>query len=215
MPSPNIMTWNPSQLDLSAFDPLASFEFTAVDEWYNPPYRAIRPYGVDDMSGDIRAQVVVSEDGDDDLIITEHPVEQGAVINDHAFKRPAELRVQMGWSSAYAQMVSPYLGINGLYEQILELQASRLPFTVFTAKRQYDNMLIASLRTHTDAKLEFSFMADITFKEVVLVNTSVIAAAGSGYDPNALTEPYYMANTPTGQKNAHPTTVPANQVPPQ
>lgn len=194
---PNILSWAPGQLDLS----------TWASEWANPPYRSLT------MSDgtEIRAQVTVVEDGDDDLIITEHPVEQGAVIHDHAFKRPAELRMQLGWSGAFAY--DQGVSVRQIYEQILSLQASRLPFTVFTGKRVYQNMLIASLRTHTDAQHEFDFLADIAFKEVILVNTSVITVSGASYNQQSLADPQSnAANLPTGQVQPVQVNLPDNQV---
>lgn len=49
---------------------------------------------------DIIAQAVIEEKHHDELEITEHPVEQGAMITDHAFKRPAELTLRLGWSNS-------------------------------------------------------------------------------------------------------------------
>lgn len=49
---------------------------------------------------DIIAQAVIEERHSDVLEITEHPVEQGAAIADHAFKRPAEVTLTLGWSNS-------------------------------------------------------------------------------------------------------------------
>lgn len=173
MPAANILSWNTSALDLS---PVAS---------WTVPQRGI--YASDGSAPIPGAQVTVSEDGDDDLQITEHPVEQGTQISDHAFKRPCELRLQLGWSDAYADYANTT--INAIYQQILSLQAGRIPFTVYTAKRTYQNMLVASCRVHTDARMAYTLMADITFKEVVLVATSVIAVVGNMMNQVALLDP--------------------------
>lgn len=45
-------------------------------------------------------QVVFEENHYDELEITEHPIEQGAVIADHAYKRPAEVTIHCGWSNS-------------------------------------------------------------------------------------------------------------------
>ncbi len=44
--------------------------------------------------------VVISEKHQDTLEITEHPVELGAEIADHAYKRPAEVTMEVGFSSS-------------------------------------------------------------------------------------------------------------------
>lgn len=45
-------------------------------------------------------QATIEERHMDEMEITEHPVEQGANIADHAFKRPAELVLKCGWSNS-------------------------------------------------------------------------------------------------------------------
>lgn len=50
--------------------------------------------------GSITVQVAIEEVYNDKLAITEHPVEQGAQIADHAFKRQPDLSMRCGWSNA-------------------------------------------------------------------------------------------------------------------
>lgn len=57
--------------------------------------------GLDDGSGTLFIpDATIEEVHTDDLEITDHPVEQGAAISDHAFKRPSELIVTAGWSDS-------------------------------------------------------------------------------------------------------------------
>src|SRR6266446_536195 len=87
--------------------------------------------------GPLIAEVTIDEDGDDQLIITRHPVEQGAVISDHSYKMPSEVRLRLGWSNAFGG----YSGYaRDVYSRILQLQDSRQPFSIITGKRSYDNM---------------------------------------------------------------------------
>lgn len=70
------------------------------------PKRGLRNIAYWDASGnlqslpDIIAQAVVSERHIDLMEITEHPVEQGAPISDHAYKRPSEVIIEMAWSNS-------------------------------------------------------------------------------------------------------------------
>lgn len=48
----------------------------------------------------IKAQATIREIHNDELEITEHPVEVGAMIADHAFKRPSELVLEIAWSNS-------------------------------------------------------------------------------------------------------------------
>jgi hypothetical protein len=52
--------------------------------------------------GGYSTQVTVSEQHTDEMTITSNPVERKAMISDHAFKMPAQLTVEMGWSAYQA-----------------------------------------------------------------------------------------------------------------
>jgi hypothetical protein len=57
--------------------------------------------GFDDGSGTLLIpDATIEEVHTDDMEITDHPVEQGASISDHAFKRPAEVVITAGWSDS-------------------------------------------------------------------------------------------------------------------
>ncbi len=140
--------------------------------------------------GPIKAQVTIEETHSDELVITEHPVEQGAAISDHAYKRPAEVTLKCGWSNSGLQSVGQVLtaaygliadGSSGsgfnyvkdVYRKLLALQESRIPFTILTGKRQYKNMLIRSLSTTTDETSENCLNVTVSCREVILVRTRV------------------------------------------
>ncbi|VXB25326.1 putative bacteriophage protein [Burkholderia sp. 8Y] len=46
------------------------------------------------------SQVTFEEVHSDEMEVTEHPVEQGTSISDHAFARPSEVIVTVGWSNS-------------------------------------------------------------------------------------------------------------------
>lgn len=74
--------------------------------------------------GPLVAQVTISEQHNDELEITDHPVEMGAVISDHAFKRPAELIITCGWSNSPSGNGTNPLLDAGLGATILGLQGA-------------------------------------------------------------------------------------------
>ncbi len=172
--------------------------------------RVIDPYGPTGQGAGylLIPEVVVVEDAEDKLMITEHPVEQGAVIDDHAIKMPATVRMQIGWSSAYVGG-----DVSKTYENILFLQSMRYPFRVITGKRIYDNMLVESIRVHTDAKLEYTFMADVEFREILLVDTTITAPSSLSGQRAAQTFPQSTGPTVQGgTKNAMPATMTGGQI---
>ncbi|WP_425327623.1 phage baseplate protein [Pseudomonas nitroreducens] len=137
--------------------------------------------------GPITAMVTLEELSTDNLQITEHPVELGANINDHAFKQPAEVVIRCGWSnsslgsliSGLRQAVSTIFGdsafgsdyVSGVYNQLLALQESRIPFDVSTGKRTYQNMLMRSLALTTDPRTEYALMCTVVCRQVIIVQT--------------------------------------------
>jgi hypothetical protein len=54
------------------------------------------------------------------------------------------------------------------YQEILDLQASRIPFDVVTGKRLYSNMLIRALEVTTDKTTENVLSAVLTLREVLI-----------------------------------------------
>lgn len=136
--------------------------------------------------GLIIPSVVISEKHSDTLEITEHPVETGAPVSDHAYKRPSEVVMEVGFSGGGSLLDfidTSSLGLTlGLspretYQQILDLQASRIPFDVVTGKRLYSNMLIRAIEVTTDRTSENVLMAVLTLREVIITQTLQITVA--------------------------------------
>lgn len=132
--------------------------------------------------------VTVEENHLDELEITSHPVEKGADIADHAFKRPLELVMRVGWSPSrsislnrgilgdLASRVTDITGnsyVQDAYEQLLSLQEALEPFEVVTGKRIYQNMLLKALAVTTDKQTENALFVEARFQEVILVYTQV------------------------------------------
>lgn len=130
--------------------------------------------------------VVVSEKHSDTLEITEHPVEVGAAIADHAYKKPSEVVMEVGFAGGGALLdFASNLTATGLlglspqetYQEILDLQASRIPFDVVTGKRLYSSMLIRALEVTTDKTTENVLSVVLTLREVLISQTQQISVA--------------------------------------
>ncbi len=130
--------------------------------------------------------VVVSEKHVDALEITEHPVETGAPVNDHAYKRASEVTMECGFAGGgsildFVDVSGIGLGIGlspkDVYQQLLDLQNSRVPFDVVTGKRTYSNMLIRAIEVTTDRTSENVLSCVLTLREVLLTQTQSISVA--------------------------------------
>ncbi|MBN3822355.1 hypothetical protein G3O00_01825 [Burkholderia sp. Ac-20384] len=134
--------------------------------------------------GSIRVQVAIEEVYNDELTITEHPVEKGAEITDHAFKRQPDVVMRCGWSNSdYEALLgaaeATFDGgslpsaqyVNAIYSQLLALQQARTPFDVTTSRRLYQNMLLQGLRLTTDPKTSSALVLMATLKQIRIVST--------------------------------------------
>lgn len=114
----------------------------------------------------------IDEDGTDEIVTTEHPVEQGAAITDHAYKRPSTLRMRVAWSNSAIESGGDPNYATDVYNKILALQVAGHVFEVVTGKRLYTSMLLTVIRQHTDQETELALFLDLEFREIIIVQTA-------------------------------------------
>lgn len=153
--------------------------------------------------GGVVIQASIEEVMTDTLQVTEHPVELGAPITDHAYNRPSEVVIRAGWTNSSVDSlidtatrlfgggeVSDSDTVGGVYSQLLALKESREPFDITTTKRQYRNMLMTSLAVTTDQKTGNVLMVTATCRQVFIVKTqaTTLPAREAQADPAATAE---------------------------
>lgn len=163
----------------------------------------------------IYPNLTIREDHIDELTITRHPVEQGAAISDHAYKEPSQVMARYGWSLADAQAAGNPNYVDELYDALRAMQISRQLLTVITGKATYQNMLIASCRTHTDDETATTLFAEIRFEQLIIVSTSVVSVGSSSTmanpSSNAATQSLgtqQLGSAPNFNSSAYGTAVP-------
>jgi hypothetical protein len=158
--------------------------------------------------GTIIPDIVVEEIQHDQLQISEFPVESGAPISDHAYKRPPEIIMRCGFSNSTAQSEGY---VQEVYALFLALQAPHggpQPFNVTTGKRQYQNMLISSLLVTTDQESEYTLRVVVGLKMVIITSTS---GGGLSSDPATQADPSQTSGvTNSGQVSANIPTTPVS-----
>lgn len=149
--------------------------------------------------GALEAQVVLKETHTDELVITDHPVETGALISDHAYMRPSEVTIEMGWSNSPSNtgLISGLIGavtgtiagvtslfsgnsesqVQQMYKLLVEMQASRIPFEILTGKREYNNMLLQTLRVITDKESENTLVVVAVCRQILMASVEVVTVA--------------------------------------
>lgn len=121
------------------------------------------------------ANVTLEEQHNDVLTITRHPVAQGSVISDHAFKEPAIVVIRAGWtnSGGLNTLFDPNY-VQTIYAKFLALQSSIVPFNIITGKRTYKNMLVHRLSTTTTRETEDALMLTVECQEIIMATTQTV-----------------------------------------
>lgn len=127
--------------------------------------------------GTINVDCTLEENHVDQVAITDHPVEIGANVSDHAYVLPQEVTIRAGWSNSSAAASDDEGYIGSVYEQLLALQQSRTPFDIQTGKRAYTSMLCRSLAVKTDMTTEAVLAVTAICRQVILVATQVTQTA--------------------------------------
>ena len=147
------------------------------------------------------ADCVPEERHEDQLEITQHPVEQGSMVSDHAFKLPAEVTLNYLWAMGSKQNTNQdaYF-LRSTYETFLAIQQNKILFYVVTGKRDYSNMLLKNVTVHTDPVNENVLNMRLVCRELLMANVQIsTSSAASMSDPES-TAPIQ----PGGQKNLSP-----------
>ena len=143
------------------------------------------------MIGTIVPDCTIEEHHVDDVVTTDHPVETGAAITDHAFRKPSEANMRIGFSNSTAQS---YGWKQEAYQLMLSLQQQRQPINVTTGARAYKNMLVTSLQVTTDKTTEFCLSMTVGLREVIIVSTDQSNGSSINVgDPSNQAMPQQMA----------------------
>ena len=154
------------------------------------------------------ASVTIDESATDELEITQHPVQDGAQITDHAYKKPVTLSVSVQYSDNLTGVP-----IDEQYRRLLELQNTRNPIDVVTSKRIYRNMLVRSVGETTDKNNDKILNLSIDLQEVILVSVSTVKIPAASQKRSSQKEPNRTGQTENGgtRKTASET----NKTPPE
>lgn len=130
--------------------------------------------------------------------ITEHPVETGAAIVDHAYVKPATLEMEIMMSDAHQsfvpnQFVGKYPRHVEAWNLLKQLQADRIPLSVFTKLGQYDNMLIKKISAEDDSDTFNSLKATVTLQEIPMARVKTVKISS---------EPQITRSTNLSERNA-------------
>lgn len=184
----------PAQTSITVTETLPNTQSNQVDAFGG---LILSPPGYVDTTVYVFDAVLRSEHSQE-LRHTEHPVQSGAAMSDHAFLRPARLTLEIGMSDAMDSYSSGLYTGNAsksvsAYQKLLALQRKRIFMTVTTRLRTYQNMLIENIATADTSRTAHGLRAHITFCEIFTAQITASQSANSGLVPTASDD----AGTPT------------------
>jgi hypothetical protein len=144
---------------------------------------------------------VFSENHSTQSTITQHPVQTGASISDHAYMMPATVTLEIGMSDAMVSFAQGQWGsqqgrsINA-YQQLMTWQQSRTVLELNTNLNIYENMLIEQVVAPRDNKTMTSLKATVTLKQIMVATTANITAVSSDDMTQTATPPSNQGNQP-------------------
>lgn len=123
---------------------------------------------------------ILKVDHSSKIKMTEHPVEQGAAITDHAYVEPRSLTLEIGMSDVCTSFVDGQFMQKSsrsisAYEALKQLQVSKIPLKVYTRLDVYENMLIETITSPDDYTTMFGLRATIGLREIIVVTTNTVS----------------------------------------
>jgi hypothetical protein len=134
------------------------------------------------------------------LTKTQHPIQTGANISDHAYIEPGRVMLDIGMSDAVASYSGgmwsggPTKSVSA-YQTLLALQYSRVPLMLTTKYRSYTNLVITAVDADDTVKTIASLKARVEFEEIFFGSTQVVADSA---------RPQVTSSTPLGTVYAQP-----------
>lgn len=112
-----------------------------------------------------------------ELKTTEHPVQTGAVLTDHAYLLPAKITLEIGMSDAMqsyqtGQWSSDPSKSVSAFQTLLNLQKGRALLTLSTRLNTYKNVLIQSISAVESDQTRASLRATVTFVELFVATVT-------------------------------------------
>ena len=113
------------------------------------------------------------------LTITDHPVEEGASITDHAFVEPKAVSIEIGMSDVCTsfvdgQFTQRFSRSVSAYDTLEKMQADRIPVSIHTKLATYQNMLIENITAPDDYLTRHGLRATVFFREIIVVSTDTV-----------------------------------------
>lgn len=113
------------------------------------------------------------------MTITQHPVQSGAAIADHAFMEPHEIVIDVGMSDVMTDLDTiagkslKDRSVNA-FKALKEIMETRETLTLVTRLNTYSNMMITAISADEELRTMLAMKASITLQEIKYVQVAII-----------------------------------------
>ena len=128
---------------------------------------------------------LIHGDHDQSCIPTQHPLQEGYNIADHAVLQPARLTIEVVMNDSIAAYSSGMWSGNpsksiSAYQQMIKLMTDRTFLTISAKFRVYQNMLLVNVRSSDNAKNHIGGASMVlTFQQIFVATVAVSAQSDS------------------------------------
>ena len=133
----------------------------------------------------VEIDAVINESASATVRVTENPVEFGANINDHIITEPMAFTVVGVVSNISSNKIGQFLRVPTIFskntskskeawEELLELQINKTPFTLVQGLKEYRNVVILSLTESQDKDTSKGLFFTATMKEIIFAGAEII-----------------------------------------
>lgn len=134
--------------------------------------------------------------------ITDHPVQTGAAVADHAFIEPETVSLAIGMSDVMTGAGTIACDNQNrsvsAYQFLRETALSRNPLTLVTRLFTYENMLIESISAEETLESMHALRAEITLKKLNRVQVAEVSVQQTASSSKITYEENDVATTPSG-----------------
>lgn len=124
--------------------------------------------------GSLELDATLSEQHQGDVDVTDHPVERGANISDHARSKPEVVTLEgLITNTPISGGFDPTRAAKA-YAELLSLKDAGDLLTVVTSRRSYSDMVLTSLSTPVDARTGQALRFSATLKQVRVVSSQTV-----------------------------------------
>lgn len=128
------------------------------------------------MISTIKLDVIISEGASSNARVTKNPVENGADMNDHIIIEPMTFNMTAVVSNSISNILDLPNALDrtraqSAWNDLLELQTSRVPFTLVQGLKSYNNVVIQSLTESQDKDTSKGLFFTATLTEIIIAST--------------------------------------------